>query len=91
MDQTLTEIVSRAFDEINPFSEKQGGLVNAFQNDDFLNDLLIIGFIVAYGLALQIAISGVFRKLIIVFCILMYHLIFVICHYYHTKLNMLSS
>ena len=63
MDQTLTEIVSRTFDEINPFSEKQGGLVNAFQNDDFLNDLLIIGFIVAYGLALQIAISGVFRKL----------------------------
>ena len=63
MDQTLTEIVSRTFDQINPFSEKQGGLVNSFQNDDFLNDLLIIGFIVAYGLALQIAISGVFRKL----------------------------
>ena len=63
MEQTINEIVSRTFDEINPFGEKQGGLVSAFQNDDFLNDLLIIGFIVAYGLALQIAISGVFRKL----------------------------
>ena len=62
MAQRFTQIASRIDDQINPFEEKQGGFVSAFQNDDFLNDLLIIGFIIAYGLALQIAISGVFRK-----------------------------
>ena len=64
MERSFTQITSRIIDQINPFEEKQGGLLSALQNDDFLNDLIIIGFIVAYGLALQIAISGVFRKLI---------------------------
>ena len=62
MERAFTQITSRLIDQINPFEEKQGGLLSALQNDDFLNDLIIIGFIVAYGLALQIAISGVFRK-----------------------------
>ena len=63
----MNQLISKTFDPLFGFEEKQGGISNLFQNDGFLNDLLIIGFIVAYGLALQIAISGVFRKLIIVF------------------------
>ena len=63
MTEAITQLISKTFDSISGFEDKQGGLANIFQNDDFMNDLLIIGFIVAYGLALQIAISGVFRKL----------------------------
>ena len=63
MKQAITQLIFKTFDSISGLEEKQGGLANIFQNDDFMNDLLIIGFIVAYGLALQIAISGVFRKL----------------------------
>ncbi len=49
---------SKVFDQIYPFKERQ----DLAQNDEFLNMLLIVGFIVAYGLAIQIAISGAFRK-----------------------------
>ena len=38
------------------------GLVNAFQDESFLNTIVIVTFIVAYGIALQIAISLAFRK-----------------------------
>ena len=69
MAYAITKLVSKTFDSISGFEEKQGGLTNILQNDDFMNDLLIIGFIVAYGLALQIAISGVFRKLRILFAL----------------------
>ena len=38
------------------------GLVNAFQDESFLNTIVIVTFIVSYGIALQIAISLAFRK-----------------------------
>ena len=38
------------------------GLVNTFQDESFFNPIVIVTFIVAYGIALQIAISLAFRK-----------------------------
>ena len=55
---SLTNLPSKVFDQIFEFHERQ----DLAQNDEFFNMLLIVGFIVAYGIAIQIAISGAFRK-----------------------------
>ena len=55
---TLNNWSSKLFDQIYSFKERQ----DLAQNDEFFNTLLIVGFIVSYGLAIQIAISGAFRK-----------------------------
>ena len=64
MSTSLINIIdwsSRFFEKRSTFQIRQG-LENAFQNEEFVNTLLVVTFIVAYGMALQIAISLAFRK-----------------------------
>ena len=49
------------FDQGSGFEIRQG-LANAFQDESFFNTIVMATFIVAYGIALQIAISLAFRK-----------------------------
>ena len=43
------------------FQEKQE-LINVFQDDDITSTMVLLTFCVAYFIAIQIAISGIFRK-----------------------------
>ena len=58
---SLFDWAPQFFDQGSGFQIRQG-LVNAFQNESSFNTLIIVTFIVAYGIALQIAISMAFRK-----------------------------
>ena len=49
------------FDQGSGFKIRQG-LANAFQDESFFNTIVMATLIVAYGIALQIAISLAFRK-----------------------------
>ena len=58
---SLLDWAPQFFDQGSGLQIRQG-LVNAFQDESFFNTIVIVIFIVAYGIALQIAISLAFRK-----------------------------
>ena len=58
---SLLDWAPQFFDQGSGFQIRQS-LVNAFQDESFFNTIVIATFIVAYGIALQIAISLAFRK-----------------------------
>ena len=58
---SLLDWAPQFLDQGSGFQIRQG-LVNAFQDESFLNTIVIVTFIVSYGIALQIAISLAFRK-----------------------------
>ena len=58
---SLLDWAPQFFDQGTGLQIRQG-LVNAFQDESFFNTIVIVIFIVAYGIALQIAISLTFRK-----------------------------
>ena len=58
---SLLDWAPQFFDQGSGLQIRQG-LVNGFQDESFFNTIVIVIFIVAYGIALQIAISLAFRK-----------------------------
>ena len=58
---SFAKLSSHVFDKVYESQARQD-LINTFQNGDLIDMILIITFIVAYGVAIQIAISGIFRK-----------------------------
>ena len=72
MKQIITRLLSKIIRTNIGVEEKQGIITNAFQtvsSNGFVNGLLLVSLIIAYGIALQIAISGILRKLIGIFSI----------------------
>ena len=64
MKQIITRFLSKIIRTNIGVEEKQGIIANAFQtvsSNGFVNGLLLVSLIVAYGIALQIAISGILR------------------------------
>ena len=58
---SLVNVFPSFFNNISEIQEKQD-ILDTFQSLDMLDMLVIVSFIAAYGIALSIAISGIFRK-----------------------------
>ena len=58
---SLLDWAPQFLDQGSGFQIRQG-MVNAFQDESFFNTIVIVTFIVAYGIAFQIAISLAFRE-----------------------------